>query len=329
MNSIKQYKVENMSFIEIDNNSGFKVTLVDFGASVYTIYFNNELMNVQVEDPKQFLHPYVRYGKTIGRTCGRIAGASYTANGKTYNVTKNEGMNCLHGGDCFAQATFEIKSIQNHMNGTKVIFHYLSKDGENGFGGNFDIDVIYRVSARAPILNIEYNCICDQACPMNITSHAYYCLGDDSINNLTLYMNAKRYAFARYADLIQTEIRLVPSWLNFTKPKLICKDIENPHINLGKLCGYDHFFMFDDVDIDTKQVILKNDRYTMTLYTDYDGVQVYTNNNAKPIKCLNTKHERRRGVALEPQTSSLSNNTMIAGGHRLCHIIQLHFAKNN
>ena len=38
------------------------------------------------------------FGATVGRVCNRIGGASFTLNGKTYPLAKNDGENHLHGG---------------------------------------------------------------------------------------------------------------------------------------------------------------------------------------------------------------------------------------
>jgi len=328
LNKIKEYEVDGLKFIEVINNYGLKVTLTNFGASIYTIYYKDALMNVQVENPKDFLPAYVRYGKTIGRVAGRVEQAQYRANGKTYHVTQNEGVNCLHGGDCLAQKYFEVESIKNHANGTKITFHYLSKDGENGFGGNFDIKVIYRVATDTSSLILEYEYVCDENCPINITNHTYYSLGDSNINNLKLFINASIYAKPRYLDMIPMELSSLTRCLDFTKPKLIIKDIDDPSINRGKLCGYDHFYLFNKIDEEDKQIVLSNDKFVMTMFTDFGGVQIYTNNNAKPIKCLNTTQERRRGIAIEPRTCALSQDIILRANQRMHHKVVIHFEEN-
>ena len=40
-------------------------------------------------------------GAAVGRVANRIANASFTMDGKAYQLPKNDGENCLHGGDGF------------------------------------------------------------------------------------------------------------------------------------------------------------------------------------------------------------------------------------
>src|SRR5579862_5632737 len=77
--------------------------------------------------------PYI--GAVVGRYANRIANGTFTLNGKTYTLPKNDGPNTLHGGTTrtFDKVMWESQPLKD-KNG--VLFEYLSKDGEEGFPGN-------------------------------------------------------------------------------------------------------------------------------------------------------------------------------------------------
>ena len=80
---INRYQISSVSFIEIITKN-LKVTLCDFGASIYSIYFDDTLMTQTLVNEKDFLNSGVYHGKTIGRTANRIKGTSIYINNKEY-----------------------------------------------------------------------------------------------------------------------------------------------------------------------------------------------------------------------------------------------------
>lgn len=71
----------------------------------------------------------------IGRVANRIGDARFTLNGKTYELYANNGKNHLHGGkEGFDKKIFDVTPLENGLR-----FHYLSKDGEEGYPGNLNL----------------------------------------------------------------------------------------------------------------------------------------------------------------------------------------------
>ena len=117
-----------------------------------------------VDGFKQSSEPY--YGALIGRYGNRIARGHFSLNGKAYQLPTNNGPNCLHGGiKGFQDVVWDIVSSDE----TEVILHYLSKDGEEGFPGNLDVRMNYRLN-DANDLHMIYESTTDQSTGRRIPS---------------------------------------------------------------------------------------------------------------------------------------------------------------
>ncbi|REL31746.1 aldose epimerase family protein [Thalassotalea euphylliae] len=92
-----------MQRIELINSNGMKVLLVDYGARIASILVpcNGELLEMTVTPKdKALLEKDLFYlGATCGPVCNRISNASFSLNGIVYRLRKNDGKNCLHGGE--------------------------------------------------------------------------------------------------------------------------------------------------------------------------------------------------------------------------------------
>ena len=107
--------------------------------------------------------PYI--GAIVGRYANRIANGTFTLDGKTYTLPKNDGPNTLHGGidKTFNKVVWDGEPLKGK---TGVAFTYLSKDGEEGFPGNLKVTVTYTLT-DANELVIDYEATTDKATPIN------------------------------------------------------------------------------------------------------------------------------------------------------------------
>jgi aldose 1-epimerase len=104
------------------------------------------------------------FGENIGRVANRISGAKINnLNGKSYDLTANEGRNTLHGGAAgWGKQNFEGPTPVNRNGKESVLFKYLSKDGEEGFPGTVELRLWYLPSIETvdgvekTSLEIEY-----------------------------------------------------------------------------------------------------------------------------------------------------------------------------
>ena len=89
-------------------------------------------------------------GALVGRYANRIANAKFTLDGKTYKLAPNNFGNSLHGGNVgFDKVIWNVEKIGD----SSLKLTYQSKDGEEGYPGNLNVQVIYTLGLRQLIKN--------------------------------------------------------------------------------------------------------------------------------------------------------------------------------
>lgn len=116
--------------------------------------------------------PY--FGALIGRYANRIAGGTFTLDGRTYRLPRNNGPNCLHGGGRgFDKRVWDAAPAAD---GHGVRLSLVSPDGEEGFPGQLEVSATYALD-EAGALRIGYRAVTDAPTVLNLTNHAYWNLG--------------------------------------------------------------------------------------------------------------------------------------------------------
>ena len=130
------------------------------------------------------------HGIIAGRVANRTAGGRFTLDGKTYQLTQNEGPNHLHGGTVgLGKRMWEMEgdSAEN-----AVVLRYASPDGEQGYPGAVDFAVTFRLVG--PRLTIEMVGVPDRPTPINLAQHSYYNLGGGGgVRDHVLWIDAPDY----------------------------------------------------------------------------------------------------------------------------------------
>nr|CAD1825209.1 unnamed protein product [Ananas comosus var. bracteatus] len=125
--------------------------------------------------------PYINdttyFGALVGRVANRIARGRFVLNGKPYRLFINNGNNSLHGGHRgFSKVIWTVKE---KMDGDYpyITLYYHSFDGEQGFPGDLDVYVTYKISGPYE-LSVHMNATAiDKATPVNLAQHTYWNLG--------------------------------------------------------------------------------------------------------------------------------------------------------
>lgn len=285
--NINIVKKENgIEEIIIQNNMGFLVSFLNLGATIKDIHTKDkygrfESVVMHPIDTNEYINSSSYYGKTIGRTSGRIEYAKFKLNDKEYHLDLNDNdHNCLHGGKNGLSELFFNYEINQKENQTDIIFKTTSN--EDGYPGTLNVTVIYSIYEEQQILDIIYKATSNEDTLLNMTNHAYFNLSGNGRNNIlehTLQMNASRYT---HLDnyLITLAVEKVNETMDFRQPKLLKANMFDSYLKDHAAYGYDHYFLFDDVDFNKPNVILedKNSGRKLEVHTTYPGTVIYTCN---------------------------------------------------
>ena len=108
-------------------------------------------------------------GAIVGRCANRIAKAQFTLDGKPYRLAANIGSDHLHGG----LQGFDKRVWRAAQKASRLELRYLSPDGEEGYPGNLDVQVVYTLTDRNELV-VDYAATTDKATPLNLTQHSYF-----------------------------------------------------------------------------------------------------------------------------------------------------------
>ena len=298
----------------LKNKSGMAVQVTNYGAKLVTLIVPDRhgapgdvVMGYDSID--RYLSANPNFGATVGRYANRIANATFSLDGKTYTLTKNDGPNILHGGNkSFRHVVWKAK--QSAPN--RVTLTYLSKDGEEGFPGNLNVSVTYTLTDDNA-MKIDYQATTDKPTVINLTNHSFFHLGghgNGDILRQLLEINASRYTRAK-AGFIPTG-ELVPvegTPMDFRKPRPVGLRIQddNPELKLGKQ-GYDQNFVLDkktgELGLAARLIDLDSGR-VMELHTTEPGLQLFSGQNSSGqggfVGKRNVPYPIYSSLCLEPQ----------------------------
>lgn len=291
----------------IRNRAGMRVSLLNYGGTITEIIVpdkdgNFENVVLGFSTLKEFLgknNPY--FGALMGRYANRIGQATFVLDGIGYKLPDNNNGNTLHGGN---KGFDKVFWTVEHISDSSVRLIYRSPDGEEGFPGNLQVEVLLTVSVENT-LTLEYTATTDQATPVNLTSHPYFNLSagkDATILDHVLQINAgqitevnsKSIPTGKFLDVLETPF-------DFRTPKRVGADIGDA------TPGYDHNFVLSirhkPLSIPAAELYDPLSGRVMRLYTTEPGLQFYSGNFLDgtitgPNGQLYIKHA---GLCLEPQ----------------------------
>jgi len=273
----------------LTNSHGVEVRTMNYGGIILSMRMPNrkgQLADVVLgHDTLEGYVPNPPYiGALIGRYGNRIANGTFTLDGKTYTLPKNDGPNTLHGGvkRTFDKVVWDGAPLKGGKAG--VTFTYLSKDGEEGFPGNVKVKVTYTLNDENELV-IDYEATTDKATPINLTQHSYFNLageGTSDILNHEIMISADRFTPVD-KNLIPTgELRAVKGTpLDFTTPMKIGARIDDNYEQLLLGHGYDHNFVINrqgDGMALAARVYEPTSGRVLEVSTTQPGVQFYTGN---------------------------------------------------
>ena len=298
----------------LTNSHGLEVRAMNYGGIIVSIrvpdrkgqladiVLGHETLDGYTPNP-----PY--FGAVVGRYANRIANGTFTLEGKTYTLPKNDGPNTLHGGvkRTFDKVVWDDEPLKGGKAG--VVLTYLSKDGEEGFPGNLKVKVTYTLT-DANELVIDYEATTDKATPINVSQHSYFNLageGTGDILNHELMLNADRFTPVDKTLIPTGELRPVKGTpFDFTTSTRIGARIDDNYDQLELGRGYDHNFVINrkgnGLELAARAYEPASGR-VLEVSTDQPGVQFYTGNFLDGTVTGKQGHvyKHRYGFCLETQ----------------------------
>ncbi len=271
----------------LENSNGCVAQITNYGGIVVSLWTPDKNGNFgDVVQGYETLNEYRNntqryYGALIGRYGNRIGNAQFTLDGVTYELSKNDGENTLHGGP---KGYYAVVWDANQIDDQTLELKYLSKDMEEGYPGNLNIKVVYTLTNDNE-LKIEYWATTDKATPVNLTNHSYFNLhgnGQGGINDHILQINADYYTPVDQGLIPTGEIAPVEGTpMDFTTPTEIGARVDDDFEQLKFGNGYDHNWVLNQSDSGLNfavKLVEPESGRVLEVYTNEPGIQFYGGN---------------------------------------------------
>jgi len=290
-------------------NGSIQMAVTTYGARIVSLLVQGqqpEPVDVVVgfDSLRKYLdssEPY--HGTIVGRYANRIARGKFTLNGTQYKLRINNPPNHLHGGpDGFHNQVWDVVESGKNF----ITLSYLSKDGEENYPGNLQVQLTYEINNQNEIV-LKYRAETDKTTIINLTSHPFFNLngqGKGKITEHELRIYASQYNPID-KNLIPTGIATVENTpFDFREPRLINTMLDQPNEQLRFGGGYDHNFILDQRGWKPAARVTGNiSRISMEVSTDQPGIQLYTGNFMKGENTIKygLKDDFRSAFCLETQ----------------------------
>lgn len=232
----------------------------------------------------QYIKQSPYFGALIGRFANRIAHGTFTLNDSTYHLYLNDGPNSLHGGEVgFDKKIWTVTPFTtDSTEGLKL--HYVSKNGEEGYPGDLDVNVTYTLN-NENAFRIDYEAMTDKPTILNLTNHSYFNLNDGkgTILNEKLMLNADTFLPVDSTSIPTGEIRSVAGTpMDFRTPTEVGAHIADNYRQLQLVHGgYDHNWILNTKgnlsEVAASVYDPDNGRF-LQIYTTQPGIQFYSGN---------------------------------------------------
>jgi aldose 1-epimerase len=297
---------------------GFRVSICDFGARIVQVLVPDRTGAVAdvalgFRDVEGYALDCPYFGATIGRVANRIGGAKFTLDGRVCVLTPTDTVGGiprhLHGGKQGFDKILWAAESTTRDGRPAVRLRYSSHDGEEGYPGALEVEVLYSLTADRG-LRIDYTATTDRPTPVNLTNHVLFNLageGSGTILGHELTVRAHRFTPINAQMLPTGEIAPVADTpLDFTSPRQIGERMAADHDQLRLAGGYDHNYVLDSAAGVLALAATVRDPASgrvLEVLTTEPGVQFYTGNafsKPRPGKS-GMPYGPRSGFALETQ----------------------------
>ena len=292
------------------NSRGAYVKLTNCGAAIVAIGVPDKKGDIGdvalgYKDWQSYVGDGPGMGKSVGRYANRIAKGRFTLDGNEYRLAVNNGPNHLHGGP----TGFQNRLWDSRVETDRVVFSYVSADGEEGYPGELGAEAVYDWDDDCN-LEITYFAGCDAPTVVNLTNHVYFNLKGDGHGDIldhVLRLNSEKWLPTDEGQIPTGELAPVCCTpMDFRLPHTIGERINEPFEALEIGSGYDHCWGIYGYQEGKMSIAGELSEPTsgrkITIKTTQPGIQIYTGNwldDAPEGK--NGTYKKRSGIAMECQ----------------------------
>ncbi|MCC7399881.1 MAG: galactose mutarotase [Chitinophagaceae bacterium] len=232
----------------LGNVKGHEVLISNYGATIMSLKLKKSdgTMNDivlgfdKVEDylSEKYMQQYIHMGCAVGRYANRIRNASCMIDGKKTELSKNMGEDQLHGGiSGFGKKVWKVLSFNASKN--ELLLNYKSPDGEEGFPGNLDVNLKFRLSEEE--LLYQYEATTDRPTIINLTHHSYFNLNNGKGNDFDYLVKIEA------SEILEQNDRLIPTgiFLKVENTEFDFRKRRKVGDQSGMKDGYDKSFVLD------------------------------------------------------------------------------------
>lgn len=303
----------------LTNDRGISVSCINYGAIITDVRVpdregKTESIVLRFPDLAGYVdHADLYLGAAVGRTAGRIGGASFEWNGTSYDLPQNDGQNALHGNGEFSTAFWEAEvfdapdpSVCEARQKVSVTFLYTSPAGANGYPGEVHAEVTYQLD-NSNNFHISFRADADADTVLDLTNHTYFNLSGNQKSDIlsqVLIADADRFLELR-EDLIPTgkilPVDLTAFDFRLGEPFAEGRNSDHPqNVMVGH--GYDHPFLFREGGSHALRMSDPVSGRALTLTTDAPAFVMYTcNAPAEGVELADGPLVPFAGAALEAQ----------------------------
>jgi aldose 1-epimerase len=298
----------------LTNAKGASVQIITLGGTITSIKVPDRTgtigeVTLGFDSLEGYLKPHPFFGVLVGRYGNRIGNGTFTLDGKTYTLARNNGENSLHGGrKGFDKYVWKAREVPS-KDGLAIELTHVSPDGDEGFPGTLTATVVYTWT-DASGLRIEYTATTDKPTVVNLTNHAYFNLSSGAARTILdheLMLAADHFTPVDKGLIPTGEIRAVKGTpFDFTTSRKIGQHIDATDEQIQFGGGYDHNFVLKGNAGTMRMAARAAERTSgrvMEVTTTEPGVQFYTGNflDGTLVGRGGKTYGKRAGFCLETQ----------------------------
>ena len=312
----------------LENGRGMKAAVTTYGAKLVQLWsLDREGKMADIITGFDTLEPYLNrnpyFGALVGRCANRISNASFTLDGRTYQLDCNKPPHHLHGGqDGFDKRLFEAEAVEEETRDT-LILKLFSPHGDQGYPGNLWLTAEYSLTQDNELV-LHYRARTDAPTPVNITNHSYFNLGGHDSGNVLghhIWVDADAFTPTKEGGIPTGEFCAVEGTpMDLRREVCIGERIHADYFQLKQNQGFDINYVLNHPEKGLRRVCELSDPGSgrrMEVQTTMPGLQVYTANYLKGDFVFRGKgghlYDENCGLCLETQFHPNTPNTPAFG----------------